>query len=244
MKKIISFEKNIEFPSMIGEITSISLDHTLKFIDSSNIEGEFVISGTYKMTEATTLEEKFNYNIPIEIVLTEKFDNDKEVSIDDFHYEIENDDTLKCYIDVLVTGVEKIELVETLERECDGDLKEDIGNEQIDIYEEEKEDIGNEQIDIHEEEKKDIGDKKTDIYEEKKENEDEESSHNISSLFESLSDADESFSTYSVYIFRKNDTLEKIMDKYKINMDTLGEYNDLSNIEIGTKIIIPSTNNE
>ena len=229
MKKIISFEKNIEFPSMIGEITSISLDHTLKFIDSSNIEGEFVISGTYKMTEATTLEEKFNYNIPIEIVLTEKFDNDKEVSIDDFHYEIENDDTLKCYIDVLVTGVEKIELVETLERECDGDLKEDIGNEQIDI---------------HEEEKKDIGDKKTDIYEEKKENEDEESSHNISSLFESLSDADESFSTYSVYIFRKNDTLEKIMDKYKINMDTLGEYNDLSNIEIGTKIIIPSTNNE
>ena len=34
MKKIISFEKDITFPSMIGEITSISLDHSLKFIDN------------------------------------------------------------------------------------------------------------------------------------------------------------------------------------------------------------------
>ena len=39
MKKTISFEKKIEFPSMIGEITSISLDQNLKFIDNYNIEG-------------------------------------------------------------------------------------------------------------------------------------------------------------------------------------------------------------
>ena len=57
MKKIITLKKNIEFPSMIGEITAISLDHTLKFVDESNITGEFKVSGNYKLTEASRLEE-------------------------------------------------------------------------------------------------------------------------------------------------------------------------------------------
>ena len=61
MKKIITLKKNIEFPSMIGEITAISLDHTLKFVDESNITGEFKVSGNYKLTEASRLEEKFDY---------------------------------------------------------------------------------------------------------------------------------------------------------------------------------------
>ena len=74
MKKIISFEKELDFPSMIGEITSISLDNTLEFIDSNNIAGEFKISGTYKMTEASTLEEPFNYEIPVDITVVENFD--------------------------------------------------------------------------------------------------------------------------------------------------------------------------
>ena len=37
MKKNISFEKKLEFPTMIGEVTSISLDHNLTFINQSNI---------------------------------------------------------------------------------------------------------------------------------------------------------------------------------------------------------------
>ena len=111
MKKIISFEKELDFPSMIGEITSIALDHNLKFIYKSEVEGNFIVSGTYKMTEATTLEENFNYDIPVEIALTEKFDlSNVIISIDDFHYEIVNDDILKCKIDLLVDGVEEIEL--------------------------------------------------------------------------------------------------------------------------------------
>ena len=57
MKKIISFEKEIDFPSMIGEISSISIDSSLKFIDESNVEGNLSVFGTYKMTEASKLEE-------------------------------------------------------------------------------------------------------------------------------------------------------------------------------------------
>ena len=74
MKKKVTFEKNIEFPTMIGEVVEISLDHELKFINESNIEGNFILTGKYKMTEASRLEEDFNYKIPTEIALSEKID--------------------------------------------------------------------------------------------------------------------------------------------------------------------------
>ena len=45
MKKKVTFEKNIEFPTMIGEVVEISLDHELKFINESNIEGNFILTG-------------------------------------------------------------------------------------------------------------------------------------------------------------------------------------------------------
>ena len=76
MKKIISFDKNLEFNSMIGDISSISLDHTLKFTDRSNINGEFLISGSYKLTEASMLEDKFEFKVPVEIILNETLDLD------------------------------------------------------------------------------------------------------------------------------------------------------------------------
>ena len=65
MKKKISFEKKIEFPTMIGEVTTVSLDHNLKFIDESNVEGDLLLTGKYKLTEASRLEEDFKYNIPV-----------------------------------------------------------------------------------------------------------------------------------------------------------------------------------
>ena len=116
MKKTISFEKKIEFPSMIGEITSISLDHTLKFVDTYNIEGEFLVNGTYKLTEASRIEESFDYKLPAEIIISEKLDPDSiKITIDDFYYEIENDYTLICYIDIKIEGLEIIELEEEKE---------------------------------------------------------------------------------------------------------------------------------
>ena len=50
--KIITFKKEIEFPTMIGEITEVSLDHNLKYIDSKNINGDLLLTGKYKITEA------------------------------------------------------------------------------------------------------------------------------------------------------------------------------------------------
>ena len=113
MKKTISFEKKLEFPSMIGEITAISLDQNLQFVDESNITGNFKITGRYKMTEASRIEEDFSYELPVEIILKEKISLDTaKVDIEDFYYEIENDDTMICYIDVKVEGVEIIDITE------------------------------------------------------------------------------------------------------------------------------------
>ena len=64
----------------------------------------------------------------------------------------------------------------------------------------------------------------------------------IPSIFSAFKDTDETFSTYCIYIIREGDSLDTVINKYKTTRDILAEYNDLSDIRIGTKIIIPSTN--
>ncbi len=222
MKKNISFEKKLEFPTMIGEVTSISLEHNLNFINQSNIEGNFIIKGTYKLTEASCIEDNFEFNLPVEILLNEQLDiNTSKIEIADFYYEIENEENLICYIDVLVEGVEEIieedskieeQLIEELPRECDGDSYNEHINE---ILEEDP----TKQI-----EEKEI------LKQEKEE---------VQSLFASLKDDEDTFATYSVYILRQEETIQTILEKYKITKEELEDYNDLSNITTGSKIIIP-----
>lgn len=222
MKKNISFEKKLEFPTMIGEVTSISLDHNLTFINQSNIEGNFLIKGAYKLTEASCIEENFEFNLPVEILLNEKLDiNTSKIEIEDFYYEIENEENLICYIDVLVEGVEEIieeqqvivePPIEELTRECDGDMYNEKVNETTEIE-------TLEQI-----EEKEI------MKQEKEE---------VQSLFSSLKDDEDTFATYSVYILRQEETIQTILEKYKITKEELEDYNDLSNITTGSKIIVP-----
>lgn len=270
MKKIVSFEKELDFPSMIGEITSIALDNNLDFIDQNTITGTFTISGSYKMTEASTLEESFKYEIPVDITLVETFDlSSVKVTIDNFNYEVINDDVLKCNIDVLIDGIEEIvleeELIDNTEknpdevisteelnlkemesvRECDGDKMEDkeLDMEKADIQEEvefpfkqisEVKELNKEQDD-----KKEGDDKE--MKNEGKELDNNLEGQNISSLFEAFSSTDETFKTYSVYILRREDTIETVLNKYSITREELSDYNDLENLEIGSKLVIPTS---
>lgn len=251
MKKTISFSKELEFPTMIGEIVEISLDDNLKFIDSCNVKGSFFINGAYKMTEASRLKEGFSFNVPVEIALTQDLEIDTcEISISDFTYEIVNENILKCNIDVLVEGVEAIDISEEVEelnaenkdRECDGDKEE---NKEIEIPVKDRniETLEAEELDIKEEieipEKYNIESK--DIPKLKENNTEEKITN---SLFLNLTDEDDSFSTYSIYIVREDDSLEKIVEKYKVTKEQIEEYNDLSNISLNSKIIIPSVSDE
>lgn len=213
MKKKVTFEKSIEFSTMIGEITEISLDQELKFINESNIEGDLLLTGKYKMTEASRLEENFSYKIPCEIALTEELDlNTTNVEISDFYYEIENDNTLICHIELLIEGLEilKEESV-VLERECDGD--------KVEVNE----------VEIPKEEKKE------EIVEEK-------NNEVINSLFSNLDDENDRYGTFVVYIVRQNETINSIIEKYNTTVEELEKYNDLKEINLGTKLIIPIVN--
>ena len=48
------------------------------------------------------------------------------------------------------------------------------------------------------------------------------------------------YSIYRVYTVKEDDTLDLIYDKFNTNKETLMDYNDLDNITVGSKIIIPS----
>ena len=229
MKKIISFEKQITFPSMIGEITTLDLEHNLNFIDNSNIEGELLLKGKYKLTEASRLEEEFSYKIPVEVILTEKLDlNTTKIDIEDFNYEIENEDTMICKIDLKVEGVEEIEIFD--EDISTTEIKEEKKQTRECDYEPKEIEIPTKQL-VEEKEKT-----KEDVKEQTKEE------NKITSIFNSLSDSEETYATYSVYILRQEETLNTIIEKYKTTREELEKYNDLTNIAIGSKLIIPSTN--
>ena len=242
MKKIISFEKKIELPSMIGEVTSISLEHDLKFIDGNNIEGMFTVSGTYKLTEASRIEENFCYELPAEILLGETLEiESSKIEINDFYYEIENDYTLICYIDIKVEGVEVVEIEEPEIR-----LEHQPVEEQSELLKPELKDIDLkiEKIELPQDyiaERSCDGDPKEEPIEEREREETMPvaTKDTVSSLFENINDSEETYSTYSVYILREEETVSSLINKYKTTKEELESYNDLSSLTIGSKIIIP-----
>lgn len=258
MKQIISFEKEIAFKTMIGEVTSISLEHTLSFQGPSTISGDIIVSGTYKMTEASTLEEDFQYAIPVDIMLTKELEEDnRSITIHNFTYDIRNEDTLHLYIDVLVKGREVIEL-----EEDEKEVIEPVREEQPKIDEEQKEDTTNDNkellTDIEVEESQKVIDniintnkKEEVVIEDKKEepvikNDTQEEIKTttdtkvMNSIFSAFANTEETYTTYSVYLLRENDSIENIIENYGVTREELSYYNDLDNLNVGSKIIIPT----
>lgn len=236
MKQILSFQKEFIFRTMIGEITSISLEHTLSFENEFTIRGDFIVSGTYKMTEASQLEESFEHHLPVDITVDEHYDmTNSKIEIDDFYYEIINDEILKVNIDVLLDGIEKEEKVVNilpLEEELvrTSVLKEEPKEIEEKTYGDEMviNPIFNENNNTLKKQEK-VVDVKPSV-----------ESNNIDSIFSAFRDTDETFSTYSIYIVRENDTIDQIMDRYHITKEELEHYNRLDEMTLGTKLIIPT----
>ena len=228
MKKIVTLEKQIVFPSMIGEISAISLEKNINFIDCENLEGELFLNGKYKLTEASRLEEDFSYKIPVEIALTNKIVNDSgTIEVTDFYYEIVNDNTMVCHIELTIEGEEVAPLVDE-DRECDGEEKE------VEIPVLTKEEETN-KIEVIEEDDISVAGE-----EEKEEEEEVEDTNN--SLFINLTEESESYGTFVVYIVRGNESINSIIEKYNTTIEELEKYNDIKEINIGTKLIIPLKN--
>ena len=223
MKNIIPFKKEVIFKTNISEITSISLEHTLS-LENDKVQGNFIVNGEYKVSDSSTTVETFNLELPFEIIIDEKYDTKKAIiDIDDFYYEIVNNNVLSISIDVLIDKLEEKPIIE------DFTLIDETPNREIiekEITESEKEE--------YEKKKEEI----KDMINEKEEPREVE--EKINSLFNQFSKDSEVYVTYNVYILRDSDTLESILEKYNITEDTLKEYNDLSDLKIGDKIIIPT----
>lgn len=231
MKSIIPFEKEIIFKNNIQDITSISLEHQLN-IDKLLINGYFIISGDYKVSSSSNTVEKFYYKIPVEINVDDKYNTEKaEIDIDDFYYEVIDNSILKIYIDVSVNKLEEIKEIELS----------DIGMEIEDIKSSKEERQG-EIIKKIVEHKEEIEEVETEIKEkviEQKTKTEEIEKDNMNSLFNNM-DNNDIYISYNVYIVREGDTIESILEKYSISEELLKQYNNLSDIKIGDKIIIPN----
>ena len=64
----------------------------------------------------------------------------------------------------------------------------------------------------------------------------------ITTVFDNMDASSETYKSYKVYIVREGDDLEFIMEKYATTKETIEQYNDLKELKIGDKIIIPSLN--
>lgn len=225
MKKKIPFTKEIPFKTMIEEITDIEVEEDLE-IKENIVEGDFIVNGKYKITEASAIEEEFSYNLPFYIDIDQKYVLDKAtISISDFYFEIINENILKVNIEVEIENIyeKEEELIEEL-------VREEPVIEEIPIVEE------NPPISIEVEEIEKV--EETEEVQEPEEQIKEPS--NITNIFNI--NGEETFATYKIYIVRENDTIETIINKYKTTKEDLEHYNDLNNITIETKVIIPCNN--
>ena len=119
MKKIIPYKKEVEFNTEVSEITSISLENTLKKANDNFITGNFIISGEYKIIDASVNTEKFNFELPFDINIDKKYKTDDLViDIDDFYYELSTNKMI-VNISVLLDNLEEKEEVRTEVKEVE-----------------------------------------------------------------------------------------------------------------------------
>lgn len=238
MKQIIPFVKDISLAPKIYEVTSIALEHNLKMENSDSVVGSFTVSGKYRINNISINEEVFEENIPFDITLDSKYDASKvTIDIDDFYYEIINDEFLRVHIDVLVDNL----VYEKKEVEKPKEIIKEEREEISTIINERKDDLMNDNVNLSDK-KEDTLIREDDVKASKK---DEERESDITNKIETgLFDKEEKYITYKVHIVRDTETIDEITAKYNVSKEELEKYNDLNNIVLGTKIIIPISNEQ
>ncbi len=235
MEKIIPFKKEILFKTRISKITDISVEHDYKIMQDM-IEGEFILSGSYKMTEASVINEDFFYQIPFMVAIGEDVKKESiELRINDFNYEIINGDVLKLDISLLLNCEEETEeneeIIEQKEEEEIMDIIDEVSEKEMD-----REIDKDENLESAEE-----TDKSEEEIEEKvinqKEVEEEVIEKDLNSVIDSVKEKNE-YVTYKVYIAKEEDNLESISMKFGVSEDILRGYNE-KEVNYGDKIIIP-----
>lgn len=241
-------------------VGDILVDGKYKMTDASQIEEEF----HYKLPFTIDIDERYNLD-NLEIIISDfyfEIINEEDLKI---NVEIEMDGIEENKLPKLEEKKNSLEEVsEVLDTEEDfvRNKEDDIlipveieekkeklevpqNNPLHKLAEEIKKDILTEDIPLVEvtkqEAKKEIKKETTSVKQEKDNN---TSSNNMSSIFSSLASSEETFSTYYVYMVRETDTIESIIEKYQTTKEELQNYNDLTNVKVGSKLIIPCASRE
>lgn len=228
MNQKIEFKKDCMLKTYVSSITDISLTHDYKILDDT-IEGYFDVTGSYKVTMSSVETESFMFTIPFTIALSSLIDKDTiDLKLSDFNYSVEKDVLhLKMFLDM---DYQEIEIKE------DTEDNEEIDNMINDLMDKESTTDIKSPSEFHNEVMLD------NVLDSKEEVKDKVSEKNFNTIFNEVKESN--FSKYKVYIMRSEDTLESILVKYNVTMDEIKEYNDIDNINIGSKIVIPYNKNE
>lgn len=234
MSEAFVVERDFLFKDSIFEITSISVEHD-EDINGSNLEGDFIISGDYRLHEISINKEDFSFKLPFTHEIRSNVNLDTvNLEITDFTYELNNNDELHVHIEYIVSGEQSL-----IEFADEKDLDEFLNKtdaEVVDLTEDEprfKEISKEETLDIPAEVKKEEKE------ESKKEiKEDKPSEISTNNIIGSIN-ADETYVKYHVHTVMQNDTLEGILDKYKITLTDLKKYNTFEALEVNMKLVIP-----
>lgn len=228
MNQKIEFKKDCMLKTYVSSITDISLTHDYKILDDT-IEGYFDVTGSYKVTMSSVETESFMFTIPFTIALSSLIDKDTiDLKLSDFNYSVEKDVLhLKMFLDM---DYQEIEIKE------DTKDNEEIDNMINDLIDKESTTDIKSPSEFHNEVMLD------NVLDSKEEVKEKVSEKNFNTIFNEVKESN--FSKYKVYIMRSEDTLESILVKYNVTMDEIKEYNDIDNINIGSKIVIPYNKNE
>ncbi|MCI8467550.1 MAG: LysM peptidoglycan-binding domain-containing protein [Bacilli bacterium] len=248
MKSIVPYKKEISFGSKIAEITSMSLEHEID-LTPEEVHGNFIISGDYKSHEVSVNREPFLYKLPFSMEITDHVDLDTfQFEITDFSYDVLNDDTVEVDIEFAISAEE---LVEEEVMEVPVVSVEDVIKEEREEEAEEEPDLSR-LIETPEEEgiltqilmTEDVEEKeqervetKTMLTETKVVKEDMKESEET--IIQNVNPMDDSYATYHIHIVNSGETVETICTMYHSNLGLLSEYNDMSQVAVGDKIIIP-----
>ena len=222
MNITIPFSKDIPFKSKIAEICSISLEEDVS-INEKELLGDFIISGDYKNLDINVDTMPFNFVVPFSVELEKDIDlNTLKYEIYDFKYDVINEDSLKVLISFHVEADVLVDKHANLfEKPVEDDLIiEGQINEDENIIRDDNSDNMN--LD-NQEESNEIR---------------EENNVNIISSHE----LEDDYITYHIHMVKINETIESISSEYKIDKDELIELNDITNINVGDKLIIPINN--
>ena len=210
-------DKEFLFKSSIYEITSISIEDNHD-INGSKIEGEFIISGDYRLHEISINKEDFCFKLPYTHELPSNINLDTvELEITDFNYEFNNNDELKVHVEYILTAEEGIKLFES-----EAELNKFLDNNDAEI------------IDL----KENTRAQNEVLLPETKEEVETPSKIDENMILGSINE-EEKYVKYHIHTVTMNDSIESITKEYNISLNTLKKYNTFENLELNMKLLIP-----